>query len=428
MESPESPLLPPTTSITTPIDTSQLPILSLHKSTPNESIEYALIRESLPSLMFAMAGCIMAGWVFDIVQHWVVFDNIKEMFIAVPALLGLKGNLEMNLAARMSTAANLGYLDRRRLRAGIVNGNLYLLQLQGIVIALLAGLLALTLGYITTHEKETNSEIFLLMTTTALCASISSITLGSFMCALCLLSRRFNINPDNVATPIASSFGDLITLILFAGMSRLVFVYINSLLSLFMFLGTICMIPLWIRMVLHNEHSRAIVKTGWTPLIASMLISSLAGLILERYIDKFAGMALFVPVLNGITGNLASIFTSRLSTALHSNQPEPYLRVGWVLFVLNFPTQWIFLACVHWAQLGHIVMDTKVFVVYTIVSTLVVLVLLVVGKVLTDTLWTWGYDPDNYALPYLAAIGDVVGTSMLVLAFTIVHAAPPNNT
>jgi len=32
-----------------------------------------------------------------------VFLNIPEIFILVPALLGLKGNLEMTLASRLST-------------------------------------------------------------------------------------------------------------------------------------------------------------------------------------------------------------------------------------------------------------------------------------------------------------------------------------
>lgn len=37
-------------------------------------------------------------------QHWEVFKVITEVFILVPALVGLKGNLEMTLAARLSTA------------------------------------------------------------------------------------------------------------------------------------------------------------------------------------------------------------------------------------------------------------------------------------------------------------------------------------
>lgn len=38
------------------------------------------------------------------IQHWDVFKNVTEVFILVPALLGLKGNLEMTLASRLSTA------------------------------------------------------------------------------------------------------------------------------------------------------------------------------------------------------------------------------------------------------------------------------------------------------------------------------------
>ena len=36
-------------------------------------------------------------------QHWAVFKHVPEVFILVPALLGLKGNLEMTLASRLST-------------------------------------------------------------------------------------------------------------------------------------------------------------------------------------------------------------------------------------------------------------------------------------------------------------------------------------
>ena len=48
-------------------------------------------------------GMVGAGVVLDIVQHWPVFEQINELFILVPALLGLKGNLEMTLASRLST-------------------------------------------------------------------------------------------------------------------------------------------------------------------------------------------------------------------------------------------------------------------------------------------------------------------------------------
>jgi solute carrier family 41 len=54
---------------------------------------------------FIIAGCGMvgAGLLLDYVQHWHVYVEMTEIFVLVPALLGLKGNLGMNFASRLST-------------------------------------------------------------------------------------------------------------------------------------------------------------------------------------------------------------------------------------------------------------------------------------------------------------------------------------
>lgn len=77
-----------------------------------------------------LSGMVLAGTFLDSVQDWPVFKECPEIFILIPALLGLKGkiiqtefqpfskrvltllgNLEMTLASRLSTEANLGSLD-----------------------------------------------------------------------------------------------------------------------------------------------------------------------------------------------------------------------------------------------------------------------------------------------------------------------------
>lgn len=62
------------------------------------------------------------AWVFFlwsffvlILQHWDVFKYVTEVFILVPALLGLKGNLEMTLASRLSTAVSIQGMLRSRM-------------------------------------------------------------------------------------------------------------------------------------------------------------------------------------------------------------------------------------------------------------------------------------------------------------------------
>ena len=44
-----------------------------------------------------------AGIILNIVTEWRLFKEIKPVISLVPALLGLKGNLEMTLASRLST-------------------------------------------------------------------------------------------------------------------------------------------------------------------------------------------------------------------------------------------------------------------------------------------------------------------------------------
>jgi solute carrier family 41 len=46
---------------------------------------------------------------------------------------------------------------------------------------------------------------------------------GCIMVAVVLGSRKCNINPDNVATPIAASLGDLTTLALLSAISTVLF-------------------------------------------------------------------------------------------------------------------------------------------------------------------------------------------------------------
>lgn len=51
--------------------------------------------------------------VFHFWQNWDVFQEVTEIFILVPAVLGMKGNLEMTLASRLSTAVSVCNLAHR---------------------------------------------------------------------------------------------------------------------------------------------------------------------------------------------------------------------------------------------------------------------------------------------------------------------------
>jgi len=166
-----------------------------------------------PFLLAGM-GMVAAGLVLDLVQHWKVFLDISELFILVPALLGLKGNLEMTLASRLSTAANLGKMDNKGDSISLIVGNLALIQCQAIVVGLFASLVAIFMGFFkplfssklesvmeemqghnVTEDSLNQTMVFsldhslLLLSSSVVTASVASFLLGLVMVAVIVGAR-----------------------------------------------------------------------------------------------------------------------------------------------------------------------------------------------------------------------------------------------
>lgn len=57
-----------------------------------------------------------------------MFKDVKALVVLIPALLGLKGNLDMCLASRLSTQANLGNMTSLKELYKMIIGNLLLVQ------------------------------------------------------------------------------------------------------------------------------------------------------------------------------------------------------------------------------------------------------------------------------------------------------------
>jgi solute carrier family 41 len=99
---------------------------------------------------------------------------------------------------------------------------------------------------------------------------------------------------------MASSLGDVVTLGILAGCANLLLVNIETNLTsilLFIMFGSI---PFFGFSVYKNSHVRDLLFSGWTPIIIAMLISSGAGLVLERYVEQYKGLAMLTPILCGM--------------------------------------------------------------------------------------------------------------------------------
>lgn len=196
------------------------------------------------------------------------------MYILVPALLGLKGNLEMTLASRLSTQANLGHMDTKSQQWSLIVGNLALIQCQAMGVGMLASIAAVVLGWIPEAEFDIHHAL-LLCASALVTASVASFVLGLVMVGVILFSRRFNINPDNVATPIAASLGDLTTLALLSWIASLLHgaIATSPWIAPTLIVVFVLITPVWIHNAGNNSFTSDILQNGWMPVIMAMFIS-----------------------------------------------------------------------------------------------------------------------------------------------------------
>ncbi|XP_059488647.1 solute carrier family 41 member 1-like [Neocloeon triangulifer] len=417
--------------------------LHLHNNHKHERSWSTALQVAVP-FFIAGAGTIGAGLMLGKVEHWPVFKEVSELFILVPALLGLKGNLDMCLASRLSTQVNLGNMVSAKDIWSQVVGNVALVQVQSIVAAFLVAIFAVTIGIVMNGSFEWKHGL-LLAAAGIITATASCFVLDFVMIAVILVTHRLRINPDNIATPLAASFGDVVSITVLANVANFLYAYHDSLhfVTPSILGGYVLLLPFWIFVVIKQKHTKQVLMTGWTPVLSALFISGLGGLVLGTVASTFPGFVVFQPIINGIGGNLVSVQASRISTFLHQTSllgqlPEyaakicispfsvlicgtPQAKISRILLAMAVPGHIVFAIVADYIYSGKSTVTEAFMASYLFVSILQVALLLYCAHLLVHLMWRWKIDPDNSTIPYLTALGDLLGSSLLALAFLFLH-------
>ncbi|CAB3379645.1 Hypothetical predicted protein [Cloeon dipterum] len=350
-------------------------------------------------------------------QNATVFKKVNATTILVPALLGMKGNLEMTLASRISTKANIGNLDTTEDFWSMIKANLALIECQAIVVGFLGSLAALIINEAIETQTFNLDHALLLCTSSLVTASIVHFTLGNFVFHLLndlLKKERSRYVAEENLRWIAT--------LIFVGLA---------------FLAVFCF-----RYAKCNEHTQEMLKRDWwwLPMMVAIAINVIGVFVLQKTVKKFKRFAVFQTVINGSCSNLVAVQASKISTFLHEHfQPklvdeesgntrricislEQSLcginiisRTCRFILAMVLPGHTIFLIFVYITR--RVRMSWAFFTSYLIVAGLQVGIMLHVAYVITHVLWKLKFDPDTSAIPPLTALADLVGAGFLALIF-----------
>ncbi|KAF8626384.1 hypothetical protein AX15_005033 [Amanita polypyramis BW_CC] len=415
----------------------------------------SLVTEAAPTLLLTTISLTFTGELLDHVSRWRAMRELDQLIMIIPVVLNLSGNIEMNLSARLGTAANIGELDDPTVRRSMITGNLALLQVQTITVSFIAACVSLLLGLTlprrtpkvgdnplaegverrkldnllyprrtmphpsgdSNHKTDLHTIVMVAGSATS-AASLSGLLLGSFMCVLTVLCRIFGLDPDNIAPPIASCLGDLITLSLLGFVSNVLIPFLNTPAPSIILLLVISSAIVCLYFTRRNRHVRGLLLQGWSPLFGAMAISCGTGIVLDLFVSKYEGFALLTVVISGLPGAVGSVYISRFSTSLHAAalRPSPFStepildgqncssdmktvtsehspRLAVItLLLVTLPIEILFLSVLKalgWLHAPIIFVGFSVFLFCC-----AVIASLFIAHLLTAFLWKRGLDPD----------------------------------
>ncbi|KAH7716454.1 hypothetical protein AAVH_16180, partial [Aphelenchoides avenae] len=171
--------------------------------------------------------------------------------------------------------ANTGKVAEHQSTLRIIVTNIGLIQTQSVVVTFAATIAATAVSSITQGDVGPLARFPLVCASSLTTSPISTLAIGLLLIAMTLVATRFGINPDNVGTPIASALGDLSNVVILSYVGT---VYHELYKVSFWFNVAICVavlatVPLCAFAAYRDEATRSVLKTGWVPILLSMLIS-----------------------------------------------------------------------------------------------------------------------------------------------------------
>lgn len=382
----------------------------------SEKFREALI--ALPALIVCLildffAGAFLGRFFEKIMLSYPV------IFVILPGLMGLRGNIFGAMASRFTTMLHLGEMEPK-LRDKNVVKNIFL----GILLSVLPVIVLWIVGVIKVGNVASGVIALLIVLTSTIFVSL---IMGYATAIATVLPFKRGIDPDTVAAPLVTSAGDLVT-IPFLVLFILLHEDLPRLFDILVLLAVFLLLVMGFRTKFESEEKRMI-REILGIIGALALLSSISGGLLESYSEIIYASVVFsvmYPAILDTAGNYGSIIGAKTSTKLHLGEIESVLNRDSLLDIfVYFVTSFFIAILMNVVAIGvvKVSLGKNVGLVFPFIILYPFLVLfnMFIGYFLAIVFDRLGLDPDNATVPTITTLADIFSTLFTVgVAYLIV--------
>jgi mgtE-like transporter len=388
----------------------------------------ASIRQGLAALLVSSGGDLLAGLTLGAITG--TLADLPGLLVLVPAAIGMRGNIFGALGSRLGTSIHAGTFSLSRRAETVVGQNIVASMALTLSISFALAILAkaVSIGFGLPHTISVSYFVVI----SIVGGAVSSVFVLLLTLGVAAGSVRFGWDMDNVAAPLVTAAGDMVTLpSLFLATFLVTPGIVTPILAIVTAAVAIAAIVAALRSGL--PLTTRILRESVPILLIAGLIDVVAGLTIEKRLESFLafpGLLVLVPPFLEDTGALGGILSARLASKLHlgvvepANVPPRAARDDFILTFLFAVPVFILVAVstdlaatVAGLATPGVLKMVAISLIGGFMATAIALGIVYYGAIATYRL---GLDPDNHGIPLITSSMDLVGAFALILAIVLV--------
>jgi mgtE-like transporter len=385
------------------------------------------LRQALAALLVSSAGDLLAGVTLGAISDTLAL--LPGLLVLVPAAIGMRGNIFGALGSRFGTSIHTGTFRLSRRRDTVVGQNVLAAVALTMFISAALAVLAKVVSSAVGGGDTISLADFLVIS--VLGGVVSSIFVLALTLYVAWLSVRRGWDMDNVAAPLVTAAGDMVTL-----PSLFLATYLVGIKGVTVTIAAASVVIAVGSLVWTIRQRLPIVgrilRESIPVLLVAGTVDLIAGLTIENRLESFLAfpaLLVLVPPFLEDTGALGSVLSSRLASKLHLGIIEPTAKpqrgarddfaltalLAIPVFVLVALSSQVAATITGQASPGLANM-IGISLIGGFLATFFALFVAYYGSIATYRL---GLDPDNYGVPLLTSSMDLVGALSLIVAIVI---------